>query len=118
MIREGRHINTKLICIGALCAGALVAAGGAGAQTPVTALIHATLIDGTGAAPQRDATIVIQNGSIAAIGPGLPAPAGTSVVDLTGKFVTPGIINAHGHVGPAPRDPQLVQYARYGVTTA
>jgi imidazolonepropionase-like amidohydrolase len=31
--------------------------------------------------------------------------------------VVPGIINAHGHVGPPPRDPQLRQYALYGVTT-
>jgi imidazolonepropionase-like amidohydrolase len=38
------------------------------------------------------------------------------VIDSTGKFVVPGIINAHGHVG-ANRDPQLRQYALYGVTT-
>ena len=31
--------------------------------------------------------------------------------------MTPGIINGHGHVGPPPRDPQLRQYALYGVTT-
>lgn len=110
-------MRTELIRVGALLAGVLLAAGGAGAQTPVTAMTHATIIDGTGAAPLRDATIIIQNGSITAIGPGLPAPPGANVVDLTGKFVTPGIINAHGHVGPAPRDPQLAQYARYGVTT-
>jgi imidazolonepropionase-like amidohydrolase len=39
------------------------------------------------------------------------------VADLAGKFVVPGIINGHGHVGPAPRDRQLRQYALYGVTT-
>jgi len=39
------------------------------------------------------------------------------VIDVTGKYVVPGIINGHGHVGPAPRDPQLRQYALYGVTT-
>ncbi len=48
---------------------------------------------------------------------GAAAPAGATAIDLTGKFVTPGIINAHGHVGPAPRDPQLRRYALYGVTT-
>src|SRR5271169_4921287 len=40
-----------------------------------------------------------------------------SLIDATGKFVVPGIINAHGHVGPPARDPQLRQYALYGVTT-
>ena len=39
-----------------------------------------------------------------------------NVIDATGKFVVPGIINAHGHVGEN-RDPQLRQYALYGVTT-
>src|SRR4029450_7196197 len=46
----------------------------------------------------------------------IPVPAGATVVDLTGKFITPGIINAHGHVG-AKTEPQLRQYALYGVTT-
>jgi len=38
------------------------------------------------------------------------------VIDVTGKFVC-GHHQCHGHVGPAPRDPQLRQYALYGVTT-
>jgi imidazolonepropionase-like amidohydrolase len=108
---------TRLARVGVLLVAALLVAGDAQAQAPVTALIHATLIDGSGQTPLRDATIIIENGRIAAIGPGLAAPSGARAVDLTGKFVTPGIINGHGHVGPAPRDPQLAQYARYGVTT-
>jgi len=39
------------------------------AAAQVTALTHATLIDGTGAAPQRDMTIVMENGRIRDIGP-------------------------------------------------
>ena len=85
----------------------------------MTVLTHATLIDGTGAPAQRDVTIVIENGRIRDIGPSaaVAAPANAAVVDLSGKFVVPGIINGHGHVGPPPRDPQLRQYALYGVTT-
>jgi imidazolonepropionase-like amidohydrolase len=82
------------------------------------ALTHATVIDGTGNAPQRDTTVVMENGRIRDIGPSalVQVPAGAALLDLTGKFIVPGIINAHGHVG-ANRDPQLRQYALYGVTT-
>jgi imidazolonepropionase-like amidohydrolase len=98
------------VVIGALLVSA------AGAQTAIT---HASLIDGSGAPPQRDVTVVMEGGHISAIGSSasVTIPAGATVVDGTGKFVVPGIINAHGHVGPPPRDPQLRQYALYGVTT-
>ena len=96
---------------------AVLFAGDASAQ--VTVLNHATLIDGTGAAPQRDVAIVLEHGRIRdiAAAANFAPPAGATVVDLTGKFVVPGIINGHGHVGPPPREPQLRQYALYGVTT-
>ncbi|MBK7393034.1 MAG: amidohydrolase family protein [Chloracidobacterium sp.] len=41
--------------------------------------------------------ILIQNGKITRIGKGITAPAGARVIDATGKFVTPGIIDAHSH---------------------
>jgi imidazolonepropionase-like amidohydrolase len=97
---------------------AAICGGNAAAQT--TVLTNATLIDGSGSPPQPNVAIVIARGHIADIVPASQAPApgaGTTVVDLTGKFVVPGIINGHGHVGPPPRDPQLRQYALYGVTT-
>jgi len=82
-----------------------------------TALTNATLIDGSGAAPQSGVTIVMQGGRITAIGRDVKQPAGAIVVDLSGKYVVPGIINGHGHVGPAPHERQVRQYALYGVTT-
>jgi imidazolonepropionase-like amidohydrolase len=94
---------------------ALCGVGSASAQ--VTALTNATLIDGTGSAPQSGVTVVMQNGRIAAIGRDAKAPAGAAVVDLSGKYVVPGIINGHGHVGPAPHAEPVRQYASYGVTT-
>ncbi len=100
--------------LGVVVAASLLS-GAAAAQT--TALTHATVIDGTGAVPERDVTIVMENGRIGDMGPGIAAPPNAAVIDLTGKFVVPGIINGHGHVGPPPRDPQLRQYALYGVTT-
>ncbi|MBK9153639.1 MAG: amidohydrolase [Chloracidobacterium sp.] len=41
--------------------------------------------------------ILVQNGKIARIGKGLSAPAGVRTIDATGKYVTPGIIDAHSH---------------------
>ena len=106
-----RKISTVIIL-----AAALLFTANATAQ--VTVLTHATVIDGAGAAPQKDVTIVMENGRIRDVGPSskVPVPAGATVVDLTGKFITPGVINAHGHVG-AKTEPQLRQYALYGVTT-
>jgi imidazolonepropionase-like amidohydrolase len=87
------------------------------ASAQVTAMTNATLIDGSGAPPQSGITIMMENGRIRDMGPSITAPAGAALVDLTGKFVVPGIINGHGHVGPAPHEKQVRQYALYGVTT-
>jgi len=100
-----------------ILAAALLFAVSAAAQ--VIVLTRATVIDGTGVPPQNDVTMVMENGRIRDMGPSskIQAPAGATVLDLTGKFIVPGIINAHGHVG-ARTEPQLRQYALYGVTTA
>lgn len=43
--------------------------------------------------------MVIRDGKIAAIGgPSISVPAGAGVVDVTGRFVSPGIIDAHSHI--------------------
>src|SRR5262245_50662005 len=90
----------------------------ASARAQVTVLTNATVIDGSGTPPQNDLVIVIEAGRIRDMGPSgkIPTPTGAAVVNLAGKFVVPGIINAHGHVG-AKTAPQLRQYALYGVTT-
>jgi imidazolonepropionase-like amidohydrolase len=64
------------------------------------ALTHATVIDGTGAAPVPDATVLIRGGRIVSIHPAgnQPAPDGARVEDLTGKWVIPGLIDAHVHL--------------------
>jgi len=97
--------------------------GAAASAQPMTVLTNATLIDGSGAPPQPNMTIMMQGGRIFGItstpqgNAVMELPAGSTIVNLAGKFVTPGIINGHGHVGPPARDPQLRQYALYGVTT-
>jgi imidazolonepropionase-like amidohydrolase len=54
----------------------------------------------TGAGPeQRGVSVLFQDGAIVAVGAGLEAPPGAQVVDGTGKWVTPGFIDTHSHLG-------------------
>ena len=62
-------------------------------------LVHARLIDGTGAPEQADRTIVIEGAKIAAVLPaGAAPPAGATVIDLSGKTVLPGLVGMHDHL--------------------
>jgi imidazolonepropionase-like amidohydrolase len=102
------------------------------AQTPaggVVALTGARVIDGTGRAPVERVTIVINDGRLEAVGAAAAVniPAGATRVDLSGKTIIPGLINAHAHVNvdkgatlPVREDllRRLRTYAEYGVTTA
>ena len=60
-----------------------------------TVLTNVTVIDGTGAPAKPNSALVMTDGKIAYVGPvsGLKAPAGAKTVDLSGKFVMPGIID-------------------------
>jgi imidazolonepropionase-like amidohydrolase len=64
----------------------------------VMAITNARLIDGTGAAPVENATVVIDGGKISAVGAGIPAPDGAEVWDAGGLAVLPGLIDAHVHI--------------------
>ncbi|HJT16364.1 MAG TPA: amidohydrolase family protein [Thermoanaerobaculia bacterium] len=69
-------------------------------NTPRVVLEHVEVIDGTGAAPIADRNIVIENGRIASITAGADvAPSdGTTVLDLRGESVLPGIVGMHDHL--------------------
>jgi len=67
-------------------------------QPGVTAIRAGTLIDGTGAAPVKNAVIVMQGDRITAVGTNVPVPAGATVIDLSGETVLPGFIDAHVHL--------------------
>ncbi|MDP2956346.1 MAG: amidohydrolase family protein [Longimicrobiales bacterium] len=77
---------------------ALIPAAPLGAQDLV--LINANVVDVTDGTVRRGASVVVREGRIASIVDGAaPAPVGVRVVDLQGKFVAPGLIDAHVHVG-------------------
>ena len=70
------------------------------ASEPAKAIVGATLIDGNGGQPLVDATIVVVGKRIAAVGPraSVEVPADATIIDGTGKFVIPGLIDTNVHV--------------------
>lgn len=71
------------------------------AGTPPTprALVGATLVDGTGAAPVRNAVVIVRDGKIDCAGTrdACPVPDGVTTLDVSGQWITPGLIDAHVH---------------------
>jgi imidazolonepropionase-like amidohydrolase len=98
----------------------------------VKVLKNFTLIDGTGHAEVPNAAMILENGRIAWVGPAakLKPPPSAPVTDLQGKYMMPGIINLHVHLGatigldqnekfftPENVEKDLKTYSSYGVTT-
>jgi imidazolonepropionase-like amidohydrolase len=86
------------------------------------ALVGATLIDGTGGPPLEESAIVIRRGHVESVGTrsGFRLPERTTEVDLTGRWIMPGLVDGHVHLV----DPQagvarwsLPRYLAWGVTT-
>ncbi len=76
-------------------------------------LTHVGLIDGTGSTVQRDMTIAIAGKRITAIYPSgsQPVPKGARVRELAGKYVIPGLIDAHVHITDA--EPDIAHYKTF-----
>ena len=69
-------------------------------DAPLVVLTHLRIIDGTGAAPREDQTIVLSNGKIASVGAAAEAsvPKDAQVLDLHGYSVIPGLVGMHDHL--------------------
>jgi imidazolonepropionase-like amidohydrolase len=70
-----------------------------GVSEPVVALTNVRVVDGTGAPPRDNQTVVIENGRIAAITAAADArvPSGARVLNLSGHTVIPGLVGLHNH---------------------
>ncbi|MDE0827715.1 MAG: amidohydrolase family protein [Vicinamibacterales bacterium] len=100
-------------------------------MTPgLQAFVGGRLIDGTGAAAIENGVLVVRDGRIEAVGTSdsVTVPADAEQIDVSGRTLMPGMVNAHGHVNniegldqvdytEAQVERQLGLYARYGVTT-
>ncbi len=112
---------------------ALLAASAAGAQTSAVIVFKgAQLIDGTGAPPVKKSVLVVEGDRITGVGKEgkVHYPKNARVIDVEGRTIMPGLINAHGHVGLVTGgqnradaysreniENALVQYEQYGVTS-
>src|ERR1039457_6595031 len=101
-------------------------------NSPLIALIHTRIIDGTASPAIEDQTVIIDGGKIADVGPSssVPVPPSARVIDLTGKTVFPGLVMMHEHLftispNSTPSNRRLIEqpvsfpllYLAAGVTT-
>ncbi|MEE4278346.1 MAG: amidohydrolase family protein [Halieaceae bacterium] len=130
----GRRLAAGLARTGA---GLLLLLASAAAVEGADALLinNVTVIDGTGAAPRRAVSVLIEDGLIRAIGNNPQPPADTKVIEGDGKYLLPGFIDSNVHAtvyGNASRRETVVKYGdhndrlalefaqrqlKYGVTT-
>lgn len=110
--RSTRHAPLAVAC-GLACA----ASAGATASTlapavqafvsvpaGAIAIEHVRVIDGTGAAPRENQTVLLKDGRIAALGRHLKLPGDATVIDGSGKSLIPGLVGMHDHMFyPAPK---------------
>ena len=82
-----------------LAGGPALSAAVAHTPPPPLALVGATLLDGNGGSPVDDSVVVIRAGRIACAGTRdtCPVPPGVERLDLSGRYLTPGLIDAHVH---------------------
>ena len=111
----------------ALAAGLALAATGALAQAPPlpdpfpstyhpmpradVIIEHATILDGTGHRLEN-ASLLLSDGKVSGIGNNLEAPPGVKVIDAEGRWVTPGLVDVHSHIGDFPT-PFTLQDAKH-----
>lgn len=113
-----RNIRTGSAIVIGVCALLWACISGFG-QSPaapeITVLAGGTLIDGRGGAPLRDAVVVIEGNRISAVGRrgSVVVPARAKHLDISGKFILPGLIDIHVHYN----DWMGELFLAHGVTT-
>ncbi len=101
-------------------------------ESNIKAIIGAVLIDGSGNAPVSDSVVLVAGSRIRAVGPraNVPIPAAAEKINGAGKFLVPGLIDLHVHLGtrggpgftasdytPDRIEKNLNAYLYFGVTT-
>lgn len=81
-----------------LLALGLAQAGGQPLPQPYLAIVHANVIDVRSGNVTPDATVVLRDGRIVSVGEGAARPAGAETLDVGGRYLLPGLVDAHTHL--------------------
>ncbi|MSO57238.1 MAG: hypothetical protein EXQ55_10020 [Acidobacteria bacterium] len=114
-------IRILLTCVALLLSGAAAPQAQQGATGPVTAIVGARLIDGTGGPALDNSVVLVRGDRITAAGPraSVTVPKDATVIDASGKSLIPGLVDAHYHLNKPQEEMKrlfLVALA-WGVTT-
>lgn len=96
--RTGSVAGSVFVLLLFSCLGSTETCRAQAADNDSLVIVHANLIDGISNAPAMDATVVVAKGHIQSIGPAPPGAQGP-VIDLKGRWLLPGFVDAHTHVG-------------------
>lgn len=111
----------QVLCIAVILACGAAVGAQRGPAAPVTAIVGARLVDGTGAAPIDNSVVLVSGDRITAAGPraSVPVPQGATVVNAASKTVIPGLIDVHCHLNqPADVMRRLLPVTlNWGITT-
>lgn len=109
MARGLRKLSKRMMAVLAVITGAC-----AGGEDNRIVLVGATVIDGSGRAPINNAVVVVNGSSIEAIGPAgaVAVPSEAEEIDLTGRWIIPGLIDADARSEPWA----LSRFLAYGIT--
>jgi imidazolonepropionase-like amidohydrolase len=101
-------VRTAAVLLALACAGPAVA-------QQVTALTGATVIDGNGGTPISNGAVLITGKKITAVGPAsaVSIPQGARRIDVSGKYILPGLMDANVHLIPWPSWTYIEFMARY-----
>ena len=84
----------------------------------ITAITHVTLIDGTGAEPAHDVTVLVRGDEVLSVGPfdSIDVPLRAEVFDGSGRFLLPGLWDMHVHVSFSLGGPEVLPaFLAYGI---
>lgn len=102
--RSVQRIARAGVLLALLAARATAWSQAAPAPTAPTLVLRGTTVHTPTGPAIRHGIIVMRNGKIADVGPDVGVPAGAVVVDVSGKEITPGMIDHDSHIGAAPEE--------------